>query len=105
MTDNHRVLLFLTPIVVVYVLAVAIGVRALLNRLAHRATSFGPIRRWSHRIVLFLALVGLICMAYGYFVEPYWPSITRVQVKTAKLAAGSRPIRITHLSRLTHLHS
>jgi hypothetical protein len=100
MSDNQRVLLFLTPVVIVYVLAVGIAVRALLNRLAHKPARFGPIRRWAHRIILSLALIGLICMSYGYFVEPYWPSVTHLQMNSAKLTPGSPAIRIAHISDL-----
>ena len=100
MSDNQRVLLFLAPIVIVYVLAASIAVRALLARFTRKPTNVGPIRRWSDRIILSLALLGLICMAYGYFVEPYWPSVTHLKLNSARIAPGSPPIRIAHISDL-----
>jgi len=53
---------------------------------------------WPRRAVLAAATLGVICMVYGYFIEPYWPSVTHAIVPTAKLAAGARPIRVVHIS-------
>lgn len=99
-SEFYRVLLFVSLVGTVYVLTVAIGVRWLLFKLIRRPLSLSWGQVWSQRIILGLALIGLLCMAYGYFVEPYWPSITHVQIKTSKLAPGSRPVRLVHLSDL-----
>jgi len=98
--ENQRVLIFLSVVAAVYVLAAGIVVRSLLNRFAHRPAQLRPIRRWSQRIILGIALVGLSCIAYGYFIEPYWPEVTHVQIKTVKLGPGSQPVRIAHISDL-----
>jgi predicted MPP superfamily phosphohydrolase len=58
------------------------------------------VESWTYWIVLGVATVGIVCMAYGYFVEPYWPEITHVQLETTKLSKGSRSIRIVHISDL-----
>ena len=63
----------------------------------------GPRRRvwvWARRIVLPLAGLTVACMAYGYFVEPYWLEATEVHIASGKLAAAARPIRVVHLSDL-----
>ena len=39
-------------------------------------------------------------MAYGYFVEPYWPAVTHVQITSGNLPPGSSPVRIAHISDL-----
>src|SRR5437870_4034353 len=51
------------------------------------------------RIVLLLAAVGLVCMGYGYSVEPYRLAITHLEIRSSKLT-GKRSIRIAHFSDL-----
>ncbi|HEX8291156.1 MAG TPA: metallophosphoesterase, partial [Pyrinomonadaceae bacterium] len=47
-----------------------------------------------------LAAVGVVCFAYGHFVEPYWPEVTRVRVESPKLRGAQRPVRVVHISDL-----
>jgi len=60
----------------------------------------GPRRRWYRRAVLSLAALGVLCMAWGRFVEPFWPEVVHVRIESRKLAPGARPVRIVHLSDL-----
>src|SRR5205085_1108160 len=55
---------------------------------------------WLQRIVLALACVGLLCFAYGYFIEPYRLEVTHVRIESAKLPKGTRPIRLVQISDL-----
>jgi predicted MPP superfamily phosphohydrolase len=43
---------------------------------------------------------GTLCLAYGAFVEPYWPQVTRVRVVSPRLRPGTLPIRVVLLSDL-----
>jgi predicted MPP superfamily phosphohydrolase len=91
-------LLFVAAVAVVFLLAAWVLAAALYRRLAHKPA---PRRfRWVRRAVVVLAVVELLCVAYGYFIEPYWLEVTRVCIPTAKLPAGARPIRIVHISDL-----
>lgn len=45
-----------------------------------------------------LAAGGLLCLAYGYFVEPYWRQVRHVRLQTTKLRLGARAIRIVQIS-------
>jgi len=58
----------------------------------HRSRSF-----WG-RCALLLAALGVACVAYGYWIEPYWPAVTRTQIPSARLPGGSPPLRIVHIS-------
>lgn len=58
------------------------------------------LSRWARRAVLVLAAAAVGCVAWGYFVEPYWLEQTHVSVRCGRLPAGSRPIRIVHISDL-----
>ncbi|HEY6249932.1 MAG TPA: metallophosphoesterase [Candidatus Angelobacter sp.] len=46
-----------------------------------------------------LALLGTLCIVYAYSVEPYWPEVTHINLRSAKLHAGSR-LRIVQISDL-----
>ncbi|MBI4668240.1 MAG: metallophosphoesterase [Elusimicrobia bacterium] len=50
------------------------------------------------RTALVLASIFTICIAYGYFIEPYWPQVITVRLTSQKLAQGTKPIRIVHIS-------
>ena len=98
--EDFRVLLFLGAVAIVYLLAFAILVRLLLQKFKLIEASDSRAVKWLSVAILAVAVAGLLCFAYGYFVEPYWLSVSRVQIKTSKLPKGSRPIRIVHISDL-----
>ncbi|MCI0491210.1 MAG: metallophosphoesterase [Blastocatellia bacterium] len=98
--ELYRVLLFVSVIAAVYVLAASVAIRSLLHRLGYVKLPSSKRARFSRRMVLVLAALGIVCISYGYFIEPYWPSVTRVSIRSSKLSAGSRPIRIVHISDL-----
>jgi len=71
-----------------------------------RATSWrteGRRRRhWVWRVLrgttLTLSAAGGLCVAYAFFVEPYWPEITRFELRSDRLPAGREFVRIVHIS-------
>ena len=99
MGESTAVMLFVCAVAAVYLFAACAVVRALLRR-------FGSLEKptraalIAERASLVLAGVGLLCFAYGYFVEPYWPQVTRTRVTSARLAGATRPVRVVHLSDL-----
>lgn len=45
-----------------------------------------------------LALTGIICFLYGYFIEPYWLEVNSVDISTSKLkSTGLRIVQISDL--------
>src|SRR5262245_54150128 len=56
--------------------------------------------RRCRRVVMVVASIGAACIAYAYFIEPYWPEVTRVQITSSKLPAQTHPIRLVHISDL-----
>jgi predicted MPP superfamily phosphohydrolase len=81
--------LFVAAIALVYLAALAFGVRALLHR------TIGRRLRWARRVVLSLAALGAICFAYAWRIEPYRLEVTHTRVATAKL---TRSVRIVQIS-------
>jgi len=59
-----------------------------------------PRLKWACAVVWSLAVIGVLCMAYGYYIEPYWLEVTHVKIANAKLPPSARPIRIVHISDL-----
>jgi len=100
-TFRGQMLVAIIFVAVIAALLVAAGwilIRALYRKLTGRPA---PRRwRWARRAVVAAAAVGLACVAYGYFLEPYWLEVTHVRITSPKLAPGSRPIRIVHFSDL-----
>lgn len=91
-----RLVIFIGIILAVYLAAAVMLFRSLAGRIRGRRPTFS--QRWTRRVVFSAAILGLLCFAYGYYVEPYWPQVKRVRIPTEKMPAGSRPIRIAHLA-------
>lgn len=91
--------LFICAVAAVYVLAACALARRLLRWLGRVGQPSRLVRR-AESLSLALAAFGLLCFAYGYFVEPYWPEVTRRRVQSVKLAEAARPVRVVHLSDL-----
>jgi predicted MPP superfamily phosphohydrolase len=97
--EDFVLLFFLAFVAAVYLLAAFAVARIILRHFGRLSAQSGAQLRMQ-RIVLALAAAGLACMAYGYFIEPYWLSVTRVRIASAKLPPGTRPIRLVHISDL-----
>ena len=89
---TYRVLVFLAVVGTVYVLAAGILIRKLLRRFRGIGAPLKNAHIWYSRVVLVLAGLGILCGAYGYLVEPYWPSVTHCQISSAKLVEGAGPV-------------
>ncbi|HEY9713349.1 MAG TPA: metallophosphoesterase [Chroococcales cyanobacterium] len=51
-------------------------------------------------LVLVTAALGLVCMAYAYFIEPYQLEVTRIPLVLSDIPVGKPPIRIVQISDL-----
>jgi predicted MPP superfamily phosphohydrolase len=91
-----RVALFLALVVMVYVWTAAI----LLRWAIRRKRGHEPRTSRLDRIVLALAAIGTLCIVYGVFLEPRWPEVTHVQIRSPKLPKQLQPIRIVLISDL-----
>ena len=59
----------------------------------------GPrFRSWRGLSLLPLVVLGGACVAYGYWIEPYWPAVTRTRIPSARLTGRPGPLRIVHIS-------
>lgn len=51
-------------------------------------------------LVLLLTAASFGCLAYAYFIEPYWLEITYVKIPLADFPADKKPVRIVQVSDL-----
>lgn len=96
--EQLRFGLFIATVTLVYFLAAGILVRLALRRLGLITLPTSRRAAWTRRVILGLAALGTLCIAYGFAVEPFWPEVTRVRIESPKLTSGTRPIRLVHIS-------
>jgi predicted MPP superfamily phosphohydrolase len=94
----YTLAMFVLYLFVVFVAAVYILAGAVVLRLA-RQRKIWPVSV-ADRVILFLAAAGVVCMAYGRLIEPYWLDTSYVEIRSSKIPAGRRPVRIVHFSDL-----
>lgn len=99
MTESFVVQLFVCAVAAVYLFAACAVARLLLRRAGYMGPPSRRVRV-AERFSLALAFAGILCFAYGYFVEPYWPEVTRVRIESRKLKGATRPVRVVHISDL-----
>jgi uncharacterized protein len=93
-----RVLIFLSLVAATYAFAAILCVKWLRHKFGGARLSQKPGQRWFRRGILSLSCIGLLCIGYGYFIEPYRLSISRVQIQSDKLPKDAKPIRLIHIS-------
>ncbi len=103
MSGSERLvfLAFVAVVVVVFFAAAYLAAVGIYRRVrGTKSARQSPIKKWLALAVWALAGLGLVCLAYGFFVEPYWLEVTRVTIESDKLAPSAGPIRIVHISDL-----
>lgn len=104
MTDRMSILLDVLIPVLVFILAVAlvyaIELRQILIYLYRRnnnKNTAGLLTSKAMVVMHILAVVGLICLVYGWQIEPYRLEITTVRIETDKLTVPLRVVQISDL--------
>lgn len=91
-------LVFVALAGMVFLLALIIVVKTLKRRAGLPVRTGILDRPWLRRGVLGTAALGILCVLYGRFVESRWVEVTHVRIPTSKMAPGSPPIRILHVT-------
>ena len=86
---------FLLSIATVYFLELWFVITFALNKLRKRKQP-KILRTKSSVLVHILAVIGVICFLYGYFIEPYWIEVKMVPIQTDKLKHTS--FRVVQIS-------
>jgi predicted MPP superfamily phosphohydrolase len=93
--EQISVLLFLFAVAAVYIFAFGAIVRIIFRKKGFGNSAPKPFLLWIEKIAVVLAIVGIFCMAYGYFIEPYRLTVRNVEIKSSKV---NKPLRIAHIS-------
>jgi len=100
MVDLSRLLLVLALVIA----PVAIAAVDLLRRIGR--WWLGPLvgrrvasgwRLWLVRFSHGVTIVGLLCLGYGRWVEPFWPVVERVEITSSKLHGSLRVVLLSDL--------
>lgn len=91
------VAIFLTIIAAIYIREIFLLSTFVWGKLRRKECSFA-LRAKSAVINHFLAVIGIFCILYGYFVEPRWIEIKVIEIPTAKLLHTT--LRIVQISDL-----
>ena len=98
--DELRILVFGLAVVGVYAGAGWILFRRVRSRLRREPGASSRLGRTCGTTVLALAVLGIGCAAWGFFVEPNRLTVTRVRMESARVPRGAAPIRIVHITDL-----
>ena len=90
--------LFAAVVLSVYSAAAGMAVFRLVQRFKRISPSLN--QRLFARFVFGAAALGILCFAYGYFIEPYWVDVTHVRLASAKFRPGTGSVRVVHISDL-----
>lgn len=94
MLPFFRITLFVAAVAAIFFAAAVILVYCLVTKLRGRELALAL----RSKIILAIAALGVGCIAYGFYVEPYWPAIEKVEIKTGKFKKGSHRFRIVQIS-------
>ena len=97
-TQEIRALIFVVCVASIFVTAINFLLLRLYRRVFRLALPKSRSYRRAERVILAAAAIGVICVLYARFVEPFWPKVILVQIASAKLAHGAHTIRIVEIA-------
>jgi predicted MPP superfamily phosphohydrolase len=102
---SARVAVFVVCAWVFLFLAAAIAVYEYVRAFATHFLGFSLGREtqlyaWLRALLLGCTCLGVLCVLYGFYIEPYWLQVTHVRVTSVKLPPGAPPIRFAVISDL-----
>lgn len=94
-SEKLRFFAFIGIIICVYAFEIILIVLFFYGRAANSSASkiFWSRPAW---IIHILAVFGIVCFLYGYFIEPYQLKVNKFEIRTQKLTRSS--FRIIHIS-------
>jgi predicted MPP superfamily phosphohydrolase len=96
-SEKIAVLIFLGMVAIVYILEMRLIFISIFRKLTAKKAK-DIIFSKPAIVIHSLALIGIVCFLYGYFIEPYWIQVNTVEIRTEKLASTS--LRIVQISDL-----
>ncbi len=94
--DAIRAILFLGLVACVYTLEAGLWIRYLILRIRRLPHPRHALTGKAAFCIHAAALLGILCLAYGYWIEPTWIEVNHVTLYTWKLNTGS--LRVIQIS-------
>jgi len=91
-------LLSLLVFLIIVFLVYNLEIKFIISRIRHRDVKSVLLKKPIIIIIHFLAVIGMLCFLYGYFIEPYWIQVNTVNIFTKKLK--NTPLKIVQISDL-----
>lgn len=88
------VCLFLGVVLTIGLWSAAIVIGIVADKLSKKP--YQKLKR-HQKLILTFGVMGLLCILYGAFVEPFWPEFTFLKLSSSKLAPHCK-VRIIHIS-------
>lgn len=88
--------IFISLLIIIYCIEIRHIIRYLIARRKNQPSArllSSPLMVLNH----IAAIIGIVCILYGYFIEPYRPEISTIRIETDKLTV---PLRIVQISDL-----
>jgi len=95
--EKLSLLFFLAFFVGLYGFEVLLLTRYILNRIQRRRGKSSLLTKPA-MVLHALVIVSVLCLLYGYFIEPYWIEVSGTTIRTAKLKTTS--VRVVQISDL-----
>jgi predicted MPP superfamily phosphohydrolase len=95
-SEKTAAFIFILAVTTVYALEIFVISRYVLCKIRCRRTNI--LHRKAVIVLHVLASIGILCLVYGYFVEPYWIEVNTVEIATEKLS--NERFRVVHISDL-----
>lgn len=95
--EKVNILVFAGFVAAVYLAEIFLVLVYVINKRRGK-TGRNMLTRKPAIVVHLLAITGVVCFLYGYFIEPYWVEVNTIQIQTDKLANTS--LRVVQISDL-----
>lgn len=93
--EKIGVIAFLGTIITVYGMETCFLISYAIRKFKRQSKPF-PFSNKFTIVLHSLAIIGILCFLYGYFIEPYWIQVNTFAIKTEKLSNTS--FKIVHIS-------
>ncbi|MFH0774521.1 MAG: metallophosphoesterase [bacterium] len=94
-SEKIAVSIFLGAVISIYVFEAVLLVRLIRDRLSQHRRVYTVSQRIIQWTLHLLAIIGIFCVLYGYFIEPYWIKITYIKLNTSNLNGKLRVVQIS----------
>jgi len=95
MIERIGFMAFATIVIVIYYLEVRFAFVYVIDKLGGK-TKPNPFVTRSAVVVHCFAVIGLLCILYGFFIEPYWIDVNTIEIETGKLKETN--FKVVHIS-------